>query len=162
MAGAAAIGTGTAAALLPAPALSQKQIGAAGALKGVPYPGVHEPGTGLTLGINRKVWESLDTSDQRIVQDDAAAAYSRSVAELNANNALWLRRLRDDGKVKILKFDNVVLKAFLDASRDVVAEAGQGDALSRKSFESYQSFRSQIVDWGDIAERAFLNARALS
>ena len=126
------------------------------------YPGFHEPGTGLTLGINRKVWEGLDASDQRIVQDAAAAEYSRSVAEFNANNALWLRRLREEGQIKILKFDDIVLKAFLDASRDVVAEAGQGDALARKIFESYQRFRSLIVDWGDIAERAFLNARALS
>ena len=125
------------------------------------FPGFHEPGTGMTLGINRLVWESLDGSDRRIVQDAAAAEYARSVAEFNANNAFALRRLKDEGSVKILKMDEPLLKAILQASKDVVAEAGSHDALSRKIYASYQAFRGVIVDWSDIAERAFLNSRAL-
>jgi hypothetical protein len=35
------------------------------------------------------------------------------------------------GAVKILKFDDSVLKAFLAISKDVVAQAGSGDELSR-------------------------------
>ncbi len=46
----------------------------------------------------------------------AACEYARSLAEYNANNALWLRKLRDEGTVKILKFDDSVLKAFLAMS----------------------------------------------
>ena len=76
------------------------------------YPGFQEPGTGITLGINRRLWESFDTSDRRVIEDAAAAEYARSLAEFNANNALWLRKLRDEGKVKILKFDDAVLKAL--------------------------------------------------
>jgi TRAP-type mannitol/chloroaromatic compound transport system substrate-binding protein len=78
------------------------------------------------------------------------------------NNALWLRKLRDEGTVKILKFDDSVLKAFLAVSKDVVAEAGSRDELSRKIYASYQQFRASIMDWSDIAERAFLNARKLA
>jgi len=63
--------------------------------------------------------------------------------------------------VKILKMDEPLLKAILQASKDVVAEAGSHDALSRKIYASYQAFRGVIVDWSDIAERAFLNSRAL-
>jgi len=29
------------------------------------YPAFHEPGTGIAVGINKGVWESLDTSDRR-------------------------------------------------------------------------------------------------
>ena len=126
------------------------------------YPGFHEPGTGLALGINRTVWQKFDASDRRVIEDAAAAEYARSVAEFNANNAMWLRKLRDEGSVKILKLDDSLLKAFLEASKDVVAEAGSGDELSRKIYASYQQFRGSIVDWGDIAERAFLNGRALA
>src|SRR5205807_5995212 len=54
------------------------------------YPGFHEPGTGTALGINKTVWESLDASDRRVIQAAAACEYARSVAEFNANNALWL------------------------------------------------------------------------
>ncbi len=92
----------------------------------------------------------------------AACEYARSLAEYNANNALWLRKLRDEGTVKILKFDDSVLKAFLAMSEDVVAEAGSGDDLSKKLYASYQQFRALIMDWSDIAERAYLNSRRLA
>ncbi len=126
------------------------------------YPGFHEPGTAQTLGINKGVWESFDANDRRVVEAVAACEYARSLAEFNANNALWLRKLRDEGTVKILKFDDTVLKAFLEISKDVVAEAGPGDELSRKIYVSYRQFRASIMDWSDIAERAFLNSRRLA
>jgi TRAP-type mannitol/chloroaromatic compound transport system substrate-binding protein len=78
------------------------------------------------------------------------------------NNALWLRKLRDEGTVKILKFDDSVLKAFLKISQDVVAETGAGDELSRKIYTSYQQFLISIMGWSDVAERAFLNSRRLA
>jgi TRAP-type mannitol/chloroaromatic compound transport system substrate-binding protein len=125
------------------------------------YPGFHEPGTSVAVGINKGVWESFDASDRRVIEAVAACEYARSLAEFNANNALWLRKLRDEGAVKILKFDDSVLKAFLAISKDVVAEAGSGDDLSKKIYQSYMQFRASIMDWSDIAERAFLNARRL-
>ena len=125
------------------------------------YPGFHEPGTGLTLGINKRLWESFDASDRRLIEEAAAAEYTRGVAEFSAKNALWLRTLRDEGSVKILQFDNAVLKAILAASKDVVAQAGEGDELSRKIYASYQQFRELIMDWSGISDRPYLNARAL-
>jgi TRAP-type mannitol/chloroaromatic compound transport system substrate-binding protein len=126
------------------------------------YPGFHEPGTNLAVGINRAVWESLETSDRQIFEAMSACEYSRSLAEFNANNALSLRKLRDEGTVKILKFDDSLLKSLLAISNDVVAEIGSGDELSKKIYASYQQFRASIMDWSDIAERAFLNSRRLA
>jgi TRAP-type mannitol/chloroaromatic compound transport system substrate-binding protein len=125
------------------------------------YPGFHEPGTNLAVGINRAVWEGLESSDRQIIEAMAACEYARSLAEFNANNALSLRKLRDEGTVKILKFDDSLLKAMLALSMDVVAEIGSGDELSKKIYASYQQFRASIMDWSDIAERAYLNSRAL-
>jgi len=126
------------------------------------YPGFHEPGTGIAVGINRNVWQSLDTSDRQIFEAVAATEYARSLAEFNANNALWLRRLRAEGTVKIQKLDDVVLKAILDLSNEVVAEIGAADGLSKKIYASYQQFRTLAMDWSDVAERAFLNSRRLA
>jgi TRAP-type mannitol/chloroaromatic compound transport system substrate-binding protein len=126
------------------------------------YPGFHEPGTCETLGINTGVWESLNTGDRRLIEIAAAGEYARSLAEFNTNNALWLRRLREEGAVKILKFDDSVLTALRKISHDVVAEAGDGDDLSRKIYASYLQFRASIMDWSDVAERAFLNSRRLA
>jgi TRAP-type mannitol/chloroaromatic compound transport system substrate-binding protein len=126
------------------------------------YPGFHEPGSVATLGINKRVWQALDAGDQRVIEDASASEYARSLAEFSANNALALRRLRDEGKIKILKFDDTVLKELYRVSKDVVAETASGDELSKKIYASYQQFFALIKDWSDIAEGAVLTSRRLS
>jgi TRAP-type mannitol/chloroaromatic compound transport system substrate-binding protein len=126
------------------------------------YPAFHEPGSGFSIGINKNVWESFDASDRRLIEAMAASEYARSLAEFNANNALSLRKLREEGTIKIVKFDDALLKAFLGISKDVVAEIGSGDDLSKKIYASYQRFRASIMDWSDISERAYMNSRSLA
>ena len=41
------------------------------------YPGFHEPGTAQTLGINKRVWESFNASDRRLIEAGAAGEYAR-------------------------------------------------------------------------------------
>jgi len=125
------------------------------------YPGFREPGTGATLGVNKRVWESFDTSERQVIEDAAAAEYTRALAEFNANNALGLQKLRDQGTVKILEFSDAVLKELYRISKDVVAEAGSDDELSKKIYASYQQFLAAIIDWSDIAEGAVLSSRRL-
>jgi TRAP-type mannitol/chloroaromatic compound transport system substrate-binding protein len=126
------------------------------------YPGFHEPGSVATLGINKRVWQALEASDQRVIEDATAAEYARSLAEFNANNAVALRRLRDEGTIKILKFDDTALKELYRVSKDVVAEAASGDALSKKIYASYREFFALIIDWSDIAEGTVLTSRRVS
>lgn len=123
------------------------------------YPGWQEPGTAIALGINTRVWESFDEGDQRLIEAAAASEYAVSLAEFNTNNALALRRLRAEGTVKIRKFDDAMLRTFAEISKDVVAEAGSGDDLSRKIYRSYMEFRALIREWSDIGEGAYLGVR---
>jgi TRAP-type mannitol/chloroaromatic compound transport system substrate-binding protein len=44
------------------------------------------------------------------------------------------------------KIDDSLLKSFLAISKDVVAEIGSGDELSKKIYASYQQFRTSIMD----------------
>jgi TRAP-type mannitol/chloroaromatic compound transport system substrate-binding protein len=55
-----------------------------------------------------------------------------------------------------------VLKQLHRISKDVVAEAGSGDDLSKKIYASYQQSFPLIIDWSDIAEGALLNSRRLA
>ncbi|MDA9465496.1 TRAP transporter substrate-binding protein [Bradyrhizobium sp. CCBAU 53415] len=126
------------------------------------YPGFHEPGTGITLGINKRVWESFDPSLRRVIEDASAAEYTRSLAEFNAKNALWLQKLRGEGAVKVLKFDDSILKELYRVSRDVVAEASTADEHSKRIYASYQQFLPSIIDWSDIAEGSILGSRRLA
>ncbi|HVL55026.1 MAG TPA: hypothetical protein VM491_00860, partial [Burkholderiaceae bacterium] len=123
------------------------------------YPGWQEPGTALTLGINRRVWDSLDPADQRLIETAAASEYAVSLAEFNANNALALRRFRAEGVVQFRSFDAATLRALADVSRQVVAESGSGDALSRKIHRSYSEFQSTVRNWSEIGEGEYLRVR---
>jgi TRAP-type mannitol/chloroaromatic compound transport system substrate-binding protein len=124
------------------------------------YPAWHEPGTAQSVGINTKVWESLTPSDRRLMEAAAANEYALSLAEFNANNATALRALRQDGAVKIRKFDDAILKALYDISRDVLAKIGSGDALSQKVYASYMNFQRLIGGWIDISEGSYLAIRS--
>jgi TRAP-type mannitol/chloroaromatic compound transport system substrate-binding protein len=123
------------------------------------YPGWHEPGTGIAVGINKGVWESFNASDRELIQAVAATEYARSLAESDINNALALRRLRDEGRVKIAKFDPSLLNTIHEISKDVVAEIGSRDDLSKKIYASYLQFRNSIADWGEISGR-YLSSRS--
>jgi TRAP-type mannitol/chloroaromatic compound transport system substrate-binding protein len=122
------------------------------------YPGWHEPGTGIAVGINKGVWESFNASDRELIEAVAAAEYARSLAESDINNALALRTLGDEGRIKIARFNDLVLNTVHEISKDVVAEIGSRDELSKRIYASYQEFRTLIADWGEISGR-YLNSR---
>ena len=123
------------------------------------YPAWQEPGTALALGINRRVWDSFDEADQRLIEIAAAGEYTVSLTEFNTNNAFSLRKLRADGIVRIRKFDDAIVNTFAEISKDVVGNAGSGDDLSRKIYRSYLEFRPLIREWSDM-EGAYLSIRA--
>ena len=126
------------------------------------YPGIHEPGTALALGINKKVWDGLTADQRRIIGASAAAENSQSVAFFSAKNTAALETLVNKYKIEVRKFDDSILKALGPISRDVLAESGDHDDLTRRVYESFLSFRKSAMRWGDLSERAYLNARSIA
>ena len=125
------------------------------------YPGFHEPGTGDAVGINKGLWDGLSTEEQRVIETAAAAEYSHSIAEFNANNRVALKTLINEHGVKLQKFDDSILRTLRKLSDDVVAEIGGSDPLTQRVYDSFSKFRKSIMTWTDISERAYLNARGL-
>ena len=60
------------------------------------YPGFHEPGTVLSTGINKQLWDKLTAEDRNLISTVAMAEYTNSLAEFNANNAKSLQELMQD------------------------------------------------------------------
>ncbi|HWT30670.1 MAG TPA: hypothetical protein VN240_06535, partial [Propylenella sp.] len=77
------------------------------------------------------------------------------------NNALAMQSLRAEGEVNIRGFDAAIVRTFAEISRDIVAELGSGDDLSRKIFGSYAQFRALAQEWSDVAELPYLGIRGL-
>lgn len=125
------------------------------------YPGFHEPGNGITTGVNLAVWEQLSDDDRNLIAQITRAEYTHSLAEFNTNNARALEELSRDPSIEIRRFDDSLLQAIGKASGEVMSEIGSRDQLTRRVYESYVAFRSRIKRWSDVSERGFLNARAL-
>jgi TRAP-type mannitol/chloroaromatic compound transport system substrate-binding protein len=126
------------------------------------YPGFHEPGTGLSTGVNKQLWDKLSAEDRDLISTVAMAEYTYSLAEFNANNAKSLQELMQDKNIEIRKFDDALIQALGKASNEVMAETASKDPLTRKIYESYSSFREQQISWTNVADRAYLNARSLT
>jgi len=126
------------------------------------YPGWHEPNSIETLGINKTLWDGLTASERALIEAAAAAEYTRSLAEFNALNVKWLKLLRADKRIKIRKFSDDTLKVFGKLSKDVLAETGAKDPLTRKIYDSYTAFLAGIMDWGELSETGYHDARRLA
>jgi TRAP-type mannitol/chloroaromatic compound transport system substrate-binding protein len=126
------------------------------------YPGFHEPGTILSLGINGKLWNALSAEDRNAIKTVADAEYTFSLGEFNANNAKALEVLRQDKSIEIRRFDDALLRALGAASRDVLADVGRKNALTRRIYDSYAAFRRRATRWAELSERGYLDARELT
>ena len=104
------------------------------------YPGFHEPGTVLSTGFNKGVWDAFSAEERGLISIAAIAEYTTSLAEFNANNAKGLQELRQNKLIEIRKFDDTLLRALGTISQDVVAELGQKDPMTRRIYESYIAF----------------------
>jgi TRAP-type mannitol/chloroaromatic compound transport system substrate-binding protein len=126
------------------------------------YPGFHEPGTALTLGINKTLWDGLAPADRALIEVAAAAELARSLAQFNAENAKALKLLRADERIKILRFNDDLIGELGRLSKEVVAEIGAKDPLTRKVYDSYTAFLSGVMDWGELSETGYRDTRRLA
>jgi TRAP-type mannitol/chloroaromatic compound transport system substrate-binding protein len=109
------------------------------------YPGFHEPGTPATLGINKALWDSFTP-----------------LAEFNAENVKALKLLRGDKRIKIVRFNDELIKMFGKLSKEVLADTAAKDPLTRKVYDSYMAFLAGIMDWGELSETGYRDTRRLA
>ena len=123
------------------------------------YPGWHEPGTTLECMLNKEAFETLPGDLQSIVLNACKAVNQDMLAEFTARNNTALQTLVNEHHVDVREFPKPVLDKLRVLSEEVVAEIAGQDALSARVYESYQTFRQQVVAWHDISERTYLNVR---
>jgi TRAP-type mannitol/chloroaromatic compound transport system substrate-binding protein len=126
------------------------------------YPGFHEPQSVETLGINKTLWDGLTAAQRALIEAAAAAEVTRSLAEMNAQNVKWLKVLRADKRVKIRRFSDELLKVAGKISREVYSEFAGKDPLTRKVYDSYMAFLAGVMDWGELSETGYRDARRLA
>jgi TRAP-type mannitol/chloroaromatic compound transport system substrate-binding protein len=126
------------------------------------YPGFHEPGTSVTLGINNALWDGFPPSDRALLEAAAVAEYTKSLAQCNAENVKDLKILRADSRIKILRYNDDLIRELGKLSKEVVAEIGAKDLLTRKVYDSYMGFLAGVMDWGELSETGYRDTRRLA
>jgi len=125
------------------------------------YPGWHEPGTTLEAIVNKQAFAKLPGDLQSIVMGACKIANQDMLAEYTARNNEALQTLVHTHKVRLKSFPNDVLKKLHTLSDDVLTELAAKDKHSAKVYKSFRKFREQVMDWHNISELAYYNARNL-
>ncbi len=136
---------------------------AMGFYKVAPYyygPGAHEPGPAISLTVSRAAFDALPADLQAIVRMAAGEEAMRMYAETMNGNARALEALIDQHGVDVRHFPAPVLRAMLEHSVDVVADAAAADDISRRIHESWSGFRDRMVVNQPYAALGYLAGRA--
>ena len=125
------------------------------------WPGIHEPGTTLSMGMNLKKWQSLSKTDQDIIANACAAENNVGNAEFNARNGGALETLRREHGVQLHRFDDKILQRLGEASGEVLAEVASEGGLVKRVYDSFIDFREKSLAWMRYADQGYMNARTL-
>ncbi len=119
--------------------------------------GFHEPGAGLSIGVNREVFESLSPAQQKMIEIACAEAHQWNLAQFLSNNSAALSRLQSSG-VNTLEFPDAVWDAFGQAA-DEVHQENMGDELYKRVYDSYTASMRSSSAWLAKSDGAYTAQR---
>ncbi len=123
------------------------------------FPGMHEPGSMLALGMNKKWWDNLSKSDQLIIEAASSMENDVMMAEYNAKNGVSLAKLVSEQGVELREFNDDVYDSFGEAAAEVFEETRGHSALAAKINDSFVKSRKDIGGWMKISDQAYLSQR---
>ncbi|RVU86085.1 TRAP transporter substrate-binding protein [Leucothrix sargassi] len=123
------------------------------------YPGMHEPGSMLSLGINKKWWDGLKKSDQMIIEAASAMENEMMMSEYNFKNGAALTTLLKEHGVKLRGFSDDIYDSFGEAAEEVFEDVQEHSPLAKEIHESFVSARSEIGAWAKISDQAYVQQR---
>jgi len=120
-------------------------------------PGWHEPGTELEFFMNNKAYEKLSYDLKEIVQSASQRIQNWMLAEFDYQNAIFYKKILDEGKVQVKKFPKPVLDALKVYTTQSLEEVIGEDPLSKKVYEHYQDFLKKASVYNKLTEEAYYN-----
>lgn len=119
--------------------------------------GFHEPGAGLSIGMNRDVFNELTPAQQKMVEIGCAEAHQWNLAQFLSNNGAALQRLQSAG-VKTMEFPDSVWDAFGEAA-DAVHQENMGDDIYKRVYDSYMASMASSSSWIQKSDGAYTAQR---
>lgn len=123
------------------------------------YPGMHEPGSMISFGMNKSWWSSLSKLDQAIIEAACNEENSRQMAETNAENGKYLTKLIKEHGVQLRRFSDEIYDSFGEAAQAVFDEVRQHSPLAAKIHDSFAAVRDDVGRWTGLSDAAYVNQR---
>jgi TRAP-type mannitol/chloroaromatic compound transport system substrate-binding protein len=123
------------------------------------YPGMHEPGSMISFGMNKSWFSKLSKTDQAIIEAACTEENTLQMAETNANNGTYLTKLLKEHGVKLMRFNDETYDSFGEAAQAVFEETRKHSPLAAKIHDSFAKTRDDVGRWSGFAEAAYINQR---
>ena len=123
------------------------------------YPGMHEPGSMLAMGMNASWWGKLSNSDKAIIEAAASMENDVMMAEYNAKNGASLAKLITDHGVKLRKFNDDIYDSFGEAADEVFKGTQAHSDLAKRIHASFVAARKDLGAWSKISDQAYVAQR---
>ncbi len=116
------------------------------------YPGMHEPGGFVSMGLNKGWWEGLSKPDQLTVEAACIMEAEIMMSELNAKNGEYLDRLIKEHGVQLREFSDEIYESFGEAAEEVFEETRAHSDLANRIYESFLAARTSTAAWLKLAD----------
>ncbi len=123
------------------------------------YPGFHEPGSQVSLGMNKAWWSKLSKLDQTIIEAACNEENARQMAETTWNNGIYLDKLVKDHGVKLKKFSDEIYDSFGKASKEVFEETRAHDKLTAEVYDGFVAARKNTGTWTGYSDAPYADER---
>lgn len=121
--------------------------------------GMHEPGGGISLGMNAAWWSELTDYERTMIQAAATEELTNGADECNANNGIYLKKLVNEHGVQIREFSDEVWDGFGEASAEVFEETSDHSPLAKKINDEFQANLIELGSFMKNFEVTFVNQR---
>ena len=111
-------------------------------------PGWHQPAAMNELIVNQAKWDSLDASQQALIEESCKAVNLESITSTMALNAKAVAEFEAAG-VEIKSFPSEVLDPLQAAFDEVIAEQVAKDADFKRVWESLTAYRASVAPWAE-------------
>ncbi len=123
------------------------------------WPGIHEPGAQLGVGVNLNLWNGLSLQEKSIIEGACHRANHLSIAEYIHHNATALDQLVEDHGVQLRRMPDDVLAALARESKIVLEETAGTDDITRRVYESFKTSLERSMAWDRISDEAYMSIR---
>ena len=123
------------------------------------FPGMHEPASMLSVGMNKSWSDGLSKTDQALIKAAAHQENDRMMSEYNATNGAALDKLISEQGIQGREFNDDVYDAFGEAAEEVFEEVRAHSDLANRIHESFVATRKDVGRWMNLSDQPYLRQR---